>query len=163
PPVTARIPNCRSRFARWSIRCRRCDVARGPCEDAGMSRWSCVALLVIGCGHASPPPAPPHAPPDAGVAVAGPTALDDDLPRLADRAVVMMNEFAQAVTEAGEDCAVATAKINAVADKYADVIAANQKIYRAGHERVKQLREALAAHDEEMTAAAQKVMGAPAL
>ncbi len=122
-------------------------------------RWvSLVLCALAACGH--PAPAPEHPggtpapPPDAT------KPLDEDLPRLAARAVEMYQAQLRALTEAGKDCAAAAAKIDAVADNYADVTAANTKIAHAGHEKIKQLKAALAPHDAELDAAAQQIAAA---
>jgi hypothetical protein len=127
-----------------------------------MSRWAWAALLALGCGHAAPPATPPpgtqHAAraPDAAVD-APPPKLEDDLPRLAGRAVALFQAWQRALTDAGEDCAAATSKLNALALEYADVIEANVRIAHAGHDRIKQLRQALAQYDEQMDAAAEGI------
>jgi hypothetical protein len=128
-----------------------------------MTRWACVAIIAIGCGHSAPPPPPPIQKPvvviDAGVPVdATPIALEDDLPRLAERALALFKAWAAALDESGEDCAAATAKINAIADQYADVIAANKKVLHAGRDKVKALRFELAKNEEQFDAAAKAVV-----
>jgi len=127
-----------------------------------MSRWARAAVFAVGCGHAAPAAAPApgtaHAAraPDAGVD-APPPKLEDDLPRLAQRAVAMFQAWQHALADSHEDCAAATAKLNQLALDYADVIEANAHVMKAGHERVKQLRDALAKYDEEMDAAAEAI------
>lgn len=128
-----------------------------------MSRWGCVALVAIACGH-PPPPTPPSDPKpvaiDAGVlavVVDAPTPLADDLPRLAQRALEMFRAWQTALVEANEDCAVAATKINALADTYADVIAANRAVERAGHERRKALKAALEPYDADFAVAAEGI------
>lgn len=127
-----------------------------------MSRWGCVALVAIGCGHAAPPPPPPPPPPrvavDAGVRPDASVALDQDLPRLAERALQMYQDWQRALAEANGDCAVASAKVNALADAYADVIAANAKIVHAGRDRVLEMRAALQPHEAEFDAAAKAIV-----
>ena len=131
-----------------------------------MTRWGWIAIIAIGCGHAAPPapiPAPtPAVAIDAG-AIDAPKPLDEDLPRLAERGVAMFSDWARALAEAGEDCAVATAKINAVADSYADVIIANAKVMRAGRVRVTELRAALDAHAENLDATAKAIVESPVM
>jgi hypothetical protein len=136
----------------------------------GMSRWACAAVLALGCGHAAPQaPAPgtTHATRatagDAGVDAAAPIKLEDDLPRLAERAVRLFQAWQKALADAGEDCAAATTKLDALAVEYADVIEANAHVAHAGHDKVKALREELAKHDEEMDAAAQAIVKSPAM
>lgn len=127
-----------------------------------MSRWACAALLALGCGHAAPPATPPpgtqhaaHAP-DAAIDSA-PPKLEDDLQRLAARALALFQAWQRALVDAGEDCAAATEKLNHLALEYADVIEANVHIAHAGHDKIKQLREALAQYDEQMDAAAEGI------
>ena len=87
--------------------------------------------MIAACGHAAPPAPQPAvgtthvAPIDAPPA---PPALEDDLPRLADRAVTFYAQWQRAMADAGQDCTVATQKIDEVADANADFIAANAKI-----------------------------------
>jgi hypothetical protein len=127
-----------------------------------MTRWGALALIV-GCGHAAPPPAPPvvtathQSPPDAAIDA----PLDDDLDALATRAVKMYQDWQHALDEANGDCAAATAKINALADANADVIAANARIQRAGHDKIVQLRAALEPHSAELDASAKAIMQSP--
>lgn len=98
---------------------------------------------------------------DAGVSVDAAPALEDDLPRLATRAVKQYQDLAHAVTES--DCAAATAKVNAVADANADVIAANAHVLHAGRDKVKLLRTALAAHEAELDDAAKAIVQSEAM
>lgn len=135
-------------------------------------RHACVAVMLLGCGHAAPAPRPAPQPvvrpapvPDAAPppADASPVALEDDLPRLAGRAVEMFQAWQRALEGAGEDCAKATAAVNQVADQYADVIAANARVLAAGHDKIVALKQALAPHDAEMTAAAEGIVHAPAM
>src|SRR5437870_7260791 len=121
-----------------------------------MSRWARAALFAVGCGHAAPAPAPAPGTThiarasDAGVvADTAPPKLEDDLPRLAERAVAMFQAWQRALADANEDCAAATGKLNELAIEYADVIDANMRVVRSGHDKVKQLRAELAKHDEE--------------
>lgn len=79
------------------------------------------------------------------------------MPRLATRAVAMFQAWAHALADAHDDCPVATKAINQLALEYADVIAANQAIARAGHAKIEQLRAELAKHDEEMDSSAQAI------
>jgi hypothetical protein len=133
-----------------------------------MRRALCVHLFVLGCGHPTPPPQPPPVATartvDAAVPTAdGAAALDDDLPRLAARAVLLYQAWQHALEDAGEDCAKAAAGMNAVADQYADVIAANARVLKAGRDKVKALRNALAPHQADMDAAAAAIMRSKAL
>jgi hypothetical protein len=132
---------------------------------AAMARCAWLAILVLGCGHPAPSPtttrAAQVAPADA--AVIAPRPLDDDLPRLAARSVQMYQDLRGALTEAGGDCAAAATRINALADRNADVIAANGRVLRAGRDKVKQLRAALEPHQAELDDAAQAIAHAPAM
>lgn len=105
----------------------------------------------MGTTHAAAPDAP------------SPPALEDDLPRLADRAVTFYADWQQVMTAAGSDCASATAKINALADANADFIAANAKVVREGHDKVVALRQALEPHAAELDASAKAIVQAPAM
>ena len=127
-----------------------------------MSRWATLALVVLGCGHAAPAPPPAvvgttHATPAVDARPAD-ASLDEDLPRLADRAVELYAQWRRAMEDAQGDCAAATAKVNAVADANADVIAANATILAAGHDRIAALRAALEPHQAELDAAAQAIV-----
>jgi hypothetical protein len=90
-------------------------------------------------------------------------ALEDDPPRLAARAVELYQAWEHALMDAGEDCAKATANLEAVASKYADVIAANQRLIKEGHDKIKAVKEALAPHDAEMNAAAEAIVHSKAM
>lgn len=133
-----------------------------------MWRVLCVHIIALGCGHAAgPPPAPPPGPPPAARADAGPPdaplALEDDLPRLAARALQLSQAWAHALADAGEDCAKATANVEAVAAQYTDVLAANLKVLHAGRDKVKALREAVAAHQAEFDAAGAAIAHSKAM
>ncbi len=131
-----------------------------------MTRWGALAL-VVGCGHAAPAPAPPpppvgvthQVPPDAAVDA----PLDQDVDALAVRAVKLYQDWQHAMEEASGDCAAATAKVNALADANADVIAANARIQRAGHDKIVQLRAALEPHAAELDAAAKAIVQSPTM
>ena len=131
-----------------------------------MLRWTVIATFALGCGHAAPAAGPPpgtsHASPaDAQTGDTVLPALAEDFPRLADRSVKMYEELARAVAE--PNCAAATKKINAVADAYADVIAAARRVIRAGRDQVKQLRAALDPHQAELDASAAAIAQAPTM
>ncbi|HUS27195.1 MAG TPA: hypothetical protein VMZ53_01765 [Kofleriaceae bacterium] len=98
---------------------------------------------------------------DAPPAQQGP--LEDDLPRLAERAVKMYQDWQKAFAEAGTDCAAATTKMNALADANADLIAANQRLTKSGHEKIKAARAELEKHDAEIDPAAQAIMQGPTM
>jgi len=132
----------------------------------GMSRWAVLAMVVVGCGHAAPPAAPPPvvgathaAPPDAAIDA----SLEEDLPALAARAVKLYQDWQRAMEEANGDCAAATTKVNALADANADVIAANARIQRAGHDKIVQLRAALEVHAAELDASAKAIVQSPTM
>jgi hypothetical protein len=132
-----------------------------------MSRWAWLAMFAIGCGHPSAPANPgrgsaaPAAAPDA--AVEAPLALENDLPQLAERGVKLFADTAAALTAAGEDCAAATTKLDAIADANTDVIAANQHVQHAGHEKIKALKQELEKHQAELDASAQTIATSPAM
>jgi len=126
-----------------------------------------AALCVVGlsaCPPAAAPvepakptqPTPP--PPDAAPP---PVALDQDLPRLAQRATTLYQEVASAFATAGVDCAAATARLVALQQTYADVIAANAKILHDG--RARELRAALEPHAEALDAAAKAIVDSPTM
>ena len=125
------------------------------------------AIAAIGCGHAPPPASPPiprHTRRTrASVADAAPVALDDDLPRLAQRAVAMYQEIAaRALGDAG-DCAAATAKLEAIETSYADVIAANRRVLHGGRDKIRQLHVALEPHQTDFDAAAHAIVQSPTM
>ena len=132
-----------------------------------MSRWVFLAMLaVVGCGPAARPATQPtvgttHAVP--GDAAPRPVALEDDLPRLADRAVKFYAEWQQVMAMVDEDCAAATTKINALADANADFIAANAKVVKQGHDKVVALRQALEPHAAELDASAKAIVQSKAM
>jgi hypothetical protein len=82
------------------------------------------------------------------------------MPRLAERAVALYQAWAHAVDT--DDCAKAAAAMTAVAEQFADVIAANAKILRSGHDERKALKDALAPHDAEMEPAAKTIVAGAA-
>jgi hypothetical protein len=130
-----------------------------------MFRWAWLASVAIGCGHPSSPANPGRgsgtqtAPTDAAVA----TPLEDDLPRLAERAVKLYSDWAAALKAAGTDCALATSKMNALADANADVIAANRKLLRGDRERIKRMRAELDKHQAELDASAKAIVESPTM
>ena len=127
-----------------------------------MSRWVLLAMIAA-CGHAAPPAPQPAIGTTHAAPVDAPRALEDDLPRLADRAVTFYAQWQQAMADAGQDCAVATAKVNTVADANADFIAANAKIEKQGHDRIVALRQALEPHATELDASAKAIVQSPAM
>jgi len=134
-----------------------------------MLRVMSIAAVLVACGSRSPAAiAPVAAPPAAAPAPVGavePAAwvdtapLEQDLPRLVDRALAMYRDIAQALT--GDDCAAAAVRLRGLAGRYRDVVVANARVLRDG--RARQLRAALDAHGDAFDAAAQAVAGAPAM
>lgn len=118
---------------------------------------------VVACSK--PPPAAPAAGPapaasDAGVAAAA-TALDQDLPRLVERSVLLYHAVADALAASGPDCAAATARLGQLAGTYRDVVAANAKVLHDG--RAKQLQAALDPHSEDFDRSAQAIVQSPTM
>jgi hypothetical protein len=132
-----------------------------------MSRWAWLATVAIGCGHPAAPATPtrgsPAASAPADASVDAQLALEEDLPRLAERAVKLYADWQAALDAAGTDCAAAATKMNALADANADVIAASHELYRGGRERVKAFRAELAKHQAELDASAKAIAGSPAM
>jgi hypothetical protein len=124
---------------------------------------SVAAVAAVACSGAAPVPAPPVAPAvvvaDAAVA-SDAAALDQDLPRLAERSLALYRDVAQALT-AAQDCAAATAKVRALAGEYRDVVAASAKVLQDG--RAAELRAALDPHSETFDRSAQAIMTSPAM
>ena len=125
-----------------------------------MSRRLALAIavsMVVACGHPTTPPQPhvaPHAQAPADAAPALPP-LDQDLPRLAARALELWTAVAAAFEKAGADCAAATAQLAQLEKTYGDVVAANARVLHAG--RAHEMRDALAVHQEPFDAAAQSI------
>lgn len=121
-----------------------------------MTRLSLV-LALAACGASKPPPEPAapttqqQQPPPAEA-----TTLDRDYPRLAERATQLYREVAGVFDVAGENCPAATSKLSELQRTYADVVAANAKILREG--RARELRPALAAHEQELDASAKAIV-----
>jgi hypothetical protein len=148
-----------------------------------MLRVMSIAAVLAACGArapgppASPPPVPapsspvhpaPPAPPPAGappVAAAPPpadaTPLDQDLPRLVERALALYRDVAAALAASGNDCAAASARLRELSERYRDVVLANVKVLHDG--RARELRAALESHGDEFDAAAQAVVQSPAM
>lgn len=111
-----------------------------------------------------PPPPPPDAAivVDAAPVVVAPDAsppgpLDRDLPRLAARSVALYAAVSTAFRTAGSDCAAATKQLGTLHGEYAEVIAANAKVLHDG--RSKELKAALAKHDDQLEASAKEIVG----
>lgn len=96
-------------------------------------------------------------------ATPAPLPLDEDLPRLADRAVKLYVDWQRAFGEAGTNCADAAARMNALADSNADLIAANQRLSKSGHEKIKAARAELEKRSAEIDPAAQAIMTGPTM
>jgi hypothetical protein len=94
-------------------------------------------------------------------AAADSAPLDQDLPRLVERALAMYRDVAAALAASGNDCAAASARLRELSERYRDVVSANARVLRDG--RARQLRAALEPHGDEFDAAAQVVVGAPAM
>jgi hypothetical protein len=130
-------------------------------------RWAWLASFAIGCGHPAAAPVTPSgaqvqaAPADA--AAPAPPALEDDLPRLAERAVKLYQDWEHAFTEVGTDCAAATTRMNSLAESNADLIAANQRLMHASHDKIKAAREELEKHAADVDAAAKAIMQGPTM
>ena len=130
-----------------------------------MLRWW-LAVLAISCGHPSAPAKPgpgSNVPPPVDAAVEVPTALENDLPKLAERAVKMFADMQAALAASGEDCAAATTKLNAVADANADVIEANRKVMRGGRDKIKAMRVEVEKHQAELDASGTAIAASPAM
>ena len=131
-----------------------------------MSRSLWLAL-VIGCGHPAAAVAPPGGGTTATVADASVDGesrpLDEDLPRLADRAVKLYQDWQRAFSDVGTDCTAATARMNALADANADVIAANGNVLHAGRDRMKAMRAEMEKRKDLIDPAAKAVMDAPVM
>lgn len=129
-----------------------------------MARTDWFLLFAIGCGHpAATPTTTPvatTAPADAAPAT---RPLEEDLPALAERAVKMYQDWEHAFAEAGTDCAVAATKMNALADANADLIAANARLAKSGHEKIKAARAELDKHADQIDASAKAVMTGPTM
>jgi hypothetical protein len=123
----------------------------------GMTRPPVVflALALAACPKPAPAPAPPSAPPagpDAAVAV---LPLDQDLPRLAARAVQLYQEVARVFAATGTDCAAAASKLRELRPTYAEVTTASAKVLHDG--RAKDMRAALEPHAEALDAAGKAI------
>ena len=97
----------------------------------------------------------------ADAAVADTPPLDQDLPRLVERAIAMYQDIAKALTASGTDCAAATAKLGQVTAGYRDVVAANAKVLHDG--RAKELKAALEPHGDAFDAGARAIMQSPTM
>jgi hypothetical protein len=123
-----------------------------------------IAGALAGCGK--PPPAQPaETRPGAAApgtaAKADATALDQDLPRLVDRSLVMYQDIAKALAASGNDCAAAAGKLRQLAATYREVVRANAKVVQDG--RARELKAALEPHDEAFDRSAQAIVSSPAM
>lgn len=130
-----------------------------------MPRWAVLAIIT-GCGHPatsaralpSPLATRPAAPVDAA-----PPALENDLPRLADRAVKFYADWQRVMDAGTSDCAAVAAKIDALADANTDFITANARVMRGGHDKIVPLRGALDPHAAQLDAAAKAIAASPTM
>lgn len=128
----------------------------------------CVIAIAaaVACRGKPPPPAQPaEAVPSADASDAGAAidaaSLDQDLPRLAQRSLVMYQDVANAFAASGDDCVAATAKLGQLAGMYRDVVMANAKVLRDG--RAKQLQAALDPHGDAFDGAARAIIQSPTM
>jgi hypothetical protein len=120
--------------------------------------------IAAACSGQPPPPAhvtspAPASAGDAGVAEARP--LDQDLPRLVERSLVMYQDIAKALADSQRDCAAATTRLGGLAATYREVVTANAKVLHDG--RARQLQAALEPHGEAFDRSAQAIMQSPAM
>ena len=112
------------------------------------------------------PPSAPSAEASPGATAVGATpaeapALDQDLPRLVDRSLVMYQDVAKALAASGDDCAAATGKLHQLAGTYREVTRANAKVLHDG--RARQLAAALEPHSEDFDRSAQAIVQSPTM
>jgi hypothetical protein len=131
--------------------------APGPVASPAPGAARVAAAPAPPAGATASAGAPPSAAPAPAAADAAP--LDQDLPRLVERALAMYRDVAAALTASGNDCAAASARLRELSGRYRDVVAANAKVVRDGHAR--QLQAELDARGDEFKAAAEAVAGAP--
>lgn len=122
-----------------------------------------VLAVLLGCGPAHQPPpttGSQHASPQpadaAPVAVVDAGSLDQDLPRLATRSLGLLETLVERFTIAGENCGDAVRQLDELSGTYADVIAANSKVFLDGREM--QLKLALRRYDDRFQEAARAIM-----
>jgi hypothetical protein len=89
--------------------------------------------------------------------------LADDIPRLALRARQLFIDWRAAFGDGSLDCATAATKMNELAQKHADVIAANRQVLEDGHEKRKALRTELEKYEEEMAPVAKAIVESPVM
>lgn len=125
-----------------------------------------VIWLAAAVACSRPPPSsansqPAHVAAVADAAVVDAAPLDQDLPRLVDRAIAMYQDIAKAFAASAKDCAAATAKLDQLAATYRDVVAANAKVLHDG--RAKELKAALEPHGDAFDAGARAIMQSPTM
>lgn len=119
-----------------------------------------IAILVCAaCSQRATPASQPVAVPSDAPLVDAP--LDRDLPLLAQRSVKLYQDVVAAFAVAGEDCAIATARLGELATIHADVVAANARVAQEG--RTAELQVALRPHDDILSSAAKAIMHSPTL
>jgi hypothetical protein len=127
-------------------------------------RLAILATVAAACGGTTAPPQRPIvAAVDAGVPVpvadaAPPLPLERDLPRLAQRAVLMLQAIRGALDAAGDDCAAATLKLGDVQRSFADVVTANALVVQG--DRKAELAAAMAPQQAALDAAGAAVVHA---
>lgn len=126
--------------------------------------WIAAAIVCSAACSGRPPPAPAAAPVAVVIDAGAPpdaAPLDQDLPRLAERSLVMYRDIARALAESGEDCAAAVTRLHELAGRYRDVTVANAKVLHDG--RASELKAALAPHGAEFDDAAAAVVHSAAV
>lgn len=123
--------------------------------------WVLGFAFACGTHNAQPPTAQPSAPADAVVSFDAPLALDQDLPRLAARAVKLYEDVGGALAASGDDCRAAATKLAELTAIYAAVVAANAKLLNDG--RAIQLKVALRPYEVQFDAAAKAIMASTTL
>ncbi|HEU4730323.1 MAG TPA: hypothetical protein VFT22_20640 [Kofleriaceae bacterium] len=125
--------------------------------------WIAAALACSGTSSSPAGPAAPPAPVHAAVADAAvdATPLDQDLPRLVERAITMYQDISRAFAASGSDCAAATRRLGQLASAYRDVTTANAKVLHDG--RAKELKAALEPRAEAFDAGARQILAAPTM
>jgi hypothetical protein len=121
----------------------------------------CAIAIAVGTACSGTPPPVQAAAPAVAAAPADAGTLDQDLPRLVERSLVMYQDVARALAESGQDCAAATARLGRLAATYREVVTANAKVLRDG--RAPELRAALDPHGEAFDRSAQAIMQSPVM
>ncbi len=127
--------------------------------------WIAAALACHGCGGKPPPSAQPVDPAETAVILdaggADTVPLEQDLPLLVERSLLMYQDVARAFAITGEDCKAATSRLGQLAASYRDVVTANARVLHDG--RAKQLRAALDVHNEEFDRSAKAIVKSPTM